>query len=861
MKKKIIIFSILVLLLLPIRINAYSYKFTNVKQNTLINNNYIKVWPDQTSVPNLYVSDFSHMINSGYFYFHSVLNGSNVYVGHNANIGKVIGTNNSEMDFINKFDTLENNTNNLSNDQRKLLEDLIINGYQFDTTNTKDVTKILSSKDTTLSMMAMQILIWEVMEGGRTDFTTVEPNNIKNSNSYNRSFYKNLVYPNGGETSESGTLYYYYKRIVNSVNAVTDSAYSTAFNTELYPLLWDSTNRKYTATIPGLGKYTSCKSSDGEVLVSTSGTSATISSSKEVDEATITCSYAVGGGTNDDLYYFKFKEIGNCSRSGSCASIIYGSGKKVYTKSFKVTSKSIGIKVKNINIEKNNVDGAIFRFTHRTTTNYSIDIKANTNTKTSINKNGEYIVSEISVPRGYEKISDFNINIDTSTNNIKDCTNKGTDTNGNTTCANGRVVVTSDNDGIVLTIISLEKNFKIIKVNENNDIIKGTTFQILNSKNELMKFKVKDGLFSYDTSGTSDIVLNNSGTYAVSMLPADNYSIVEKTSVNPYRLSSKQDERITKIQIDKTGDLLVYDESQKKYTTAINSTVRIKNYRTLINIVSAQNGSAVQGLSFSIYASDKSTLIKSRLDQEGVYNYLDDQSSSDGVTEYLTDQEGYIHIYDLPVGTYYFKQNNVADASFIKAVIDVTKEGATVNGNKVINTISFSATKNSFSFYKTDEEGNYLGQGSFKLQRYDNTKARYVDLKLSEVENDGTYNEKANIFKEDDNGKRVFSLTNGIATFIDMQSGSEYRIVEVEAPEGYELQSISDTATVTIDDSGNSYGLLVLTNKKAFSQSGQALAQLIVNIDTGQTRIRYAIIIGSIVIIIGVLFVIQRKKK
>ena len=37
--------------------------------------------------------------------------------------------------------------------------------------------------------------------------------------------------------------------------------------------------------------------------------------------------------------------------------------------------------------------------------------------------------------------------------------------------------------------------------------------------------------------------------------------------------------------------------------------------------------------------------------------------------------------------------------------------------------------------------------------------------------------------------------------------------------------------------------------------------ELIINIQTGQSRIRYAIIIGSIVIIIGVLLILQRKKK
>ena len=87
------------------------------------------------------------------------------------------------------------------------------------------------------------------------------------------------------------------------------------------------------------------------------------------------------------------------------------------------------------------------------------------------------------------------------------------------------------------------------------------------------------------------------------------------------------------------------------------------------------------------------------------------------------------------------------------------------------------------------------------------------------------------------------------------------RIVETKPPKGYVLQKVSDTASVTIDESGNAFGLLVLTNKQVSAQLGQAQAELIINIDTGQSRIKYAIIIGSIIVIIGLLLVLQKKKK
>ena len=262
MKKKIIL-CLLVLLLFPFSVKAYTYTGSKVTRDTLLKNNYIKVWPKSNEVQKFYVgsSNASSLTNDGEFYFHSANEGSNYYIGHSSNIGKTIN-NTLELNKIETFSTLENNSNNLSNEQRKLLEDLITNGYQFDTTNTQKVSKIASSKDSTLSMMAMQILVWEVMEGGRTDFTSIEPDNINQSTSnYRNSFYKQLVYPNGGETNENGTLYYYYKKITNSVKAVTDPESSTAFNTDVYSLSWDGTNKKYTTTglrytITGLSPYT-----------------------------------------------------------------------------------------------------------------------------------------------------------------------------------------------------------------------------------------------------------------------------------------------------------------------------------------------------------------------------------------------------------------------------------------------------------------------------------------------------------------------------------------------------------------------------------------------------------------------------
>lgn len=856
MKKLFIKISLLLLIVLPFSAKAYTYNGSSVSIDTIKKNGWINEWPSAETNDFIYISSEARIANSGLFFYHSANNNSNSYIGLSANVGKTasnIATDHYEMDYIESLDTLEENLDEYKKD---LIEDLLTNGYQFDTTNTQPVGNILSNKESTLSMMAMQILLWEVMEGARTSFDTYEPD-VYNGNN---SFYNLVVYPNGGAGRASGSLYYYYAKIVDDVYEAMNPASAPAFNTELYVLSWDGTNKKYTTTVSGIGKYTHCISNNEDVSVDVSGSSVTVSSKKKVSQGDIICSYTMGGGTNNNFYYFKFKNQNMCSNEDDCSKIVYGSGKKTYTKSFNVSTESTNISIKKISVEKKDLSGSKFTLTHRNTTDYSLTIEGNDKQRTSINKSGEYILNEIVAPSGYEKISDFNIKIDVKTGRIIDCTNKGTDKNNNLTCMNGQVGVSYEDKNILLTIVDPAKNFKIQKVDENNRGLNNTTFQIKNSKNDVMKFNYSGNMFMYDKNGSlTELNIENASSYPIALLPQGEYTIVETQAPTPYRLSSDVNERTTKIQINGAGDMFIFDASQNKYISSINSTVQIKNYRTLFRISSSDKGTALGNVKYDLFKEDKTTRVNSINDFPGVYSYSEDQEL--GSNEYVTNNDGLITIYDLPVGTYYFKQADSPDSSFVEIKIDVTKNGATVNGSKVVNTMNISATKNSFSFYKVDEEGNYLSSGRFKLQKFDETKKRYIDLRLVKVENDGSYNEKSDIFKESADGNIQFTLTNGIGTFIEMSSSAKYRVVETDPPEGYAMGTTSDTANVTIDENGNAYGLLVLTNKKVMNQDGMAQAELIINIQTGQNRIKYALIIGSIIMIIGILLVLQRKKK
>ena len=308
--------------------------------------------------------------------------------------------------------------------------------------------------------------------------------------------------------------------------------------------------------------------------------------------------------------------------------------------------------------------------------------------------------------------------------------------------------------------------------------------------------------------------------------------------------------------------------SNNSYVPANDGNVRIINYITKVNIEKTGYGNPLEGVQFELYNEDKSEKLKCTVDAPGLYTYVDDQASVDNYV-YVTNSSGKITINNLPEGTYYFKEIYTptpyvlpqGDGVYTKVVIGLDEKGVSIDGNYLLDTIFISNSLNSFNFYKRDTEGNALTTGKYKLQKYDKKAKKYVDLKLVEVENDGTYNPNADIYKVDEkNGKIQFTLTKGVATFIEMEPSTTYRIIETVAPAGYTKASTKDTATAYIDEYGNASGLLVLIDQKIVKEDDSAFAELIINIQTGKQRIMYAGVILVVVTIIVGLIVYNKKK-
>ena len=170
-------------------------------------------------------------------------------------------------------------------------------------------------------------------------------------------------------------------------------------------------------------------------------------------------------------------------------------------------------------------------------------------------------------------------------------------------------------------------------------------------------------------------------------------------------------------------------------------------------------------------------------------------------------------------------------------------------------------TPTPFSFYKQDEYGKPLDGAKYKLQKL-NDKKIYEDVAVSK---DDTF-EDAMVYKIDPNSTNyIMETKDGKATITYLEEG-QYRVLEIEAPEGYELpKKTMNVATFFVDKDGKVFGSSIIANKPKTSVNkkfdASAKATFVVNIDTGQKIIKYGLVIGLLIIIIISLILINKKRK
>lgn len=233
---------------------------------------------------------------------------------------------------------------------------------------------------------------------------------------------------------------------------------------------------------------------------------------------------------------------------------------------------------------------------------------------------------------------------------------------------------------------------------------------------------------------------------------------------------------------------------------------------------------------------------------DGKYEY----KNSGTVTEINT-CNGTFNLYTLPDCNY-----TITETKAPEGLVLPSNSSLTVNVCKNPDGVRFTNGFVGMEFQKIDEDGKLIPGGKYSLQRKENNV--YKDVLLVKKAN-GSYEYNKDLKPGDSTGTYLFETNDGIAR-ISKLPPAEYRVVEKEAPEGYELIEDRDsTATATIKDDSNGYYLVQLVNHKISKIGSDSSAELIVAITTGRDKINYPIVGGLIVIAIIVLIIIRKKIK
>ena len=184
------------------------------------------------------------------------------------------------------------------------------------------------------------------------------------------------------------------------------------------------------------------------------------------------------------------------------------------------------------------------------------------------------------------------------------------------------------------------------------------------------------------------------------------------------------------------------------------------------------------------------------------------------------------------------------------------------NETEIIDTKDALVNKpTSFTFYKFDEFNTPLDGATFYLQKLDNNK-KYNTLTVSTEE----LITGETIYKADPESELTeITTVGGKATVYYLEPG-QYRILEVKAPEGYELpKKTINVATFFVDEDGLVYGSNIISNKKPaeiIEYLASSKAELIINIQTGKVVIKYGLIITALIgAIVGLILLLNRKKQ
>lgn len=790
-----------------------------------------------------YYLGYGNTHNFSTSYFHQISDSTGTYLAYCLDDGLTSPRGASGNISYASSSTLYNKAGSaLSSEQMAMLKNILAAGFQY----SGSVSTLVNASDSTAKkgILATQILVWEIMDGvrGPGNFT---PSNLNAQSPNTYDFVKT--------DSELKTI---YERQLQQAFIISGGAKPASFG-KTYTMHWNDGAGKYTVSNIDIGVYTIDSYDSSKLSVSNNQGKLSVSSSSEVSSSTINLKYVEGNtlSSSNDLRWFSF------SSSAGKQKLLLAYYQAKSTGSLSVKSESGKFKImKKDSTTKKSLKGAVFKLYKCSTQSKcdsretaTVDMRnSDISSDITVKKSGLYLLKETTVPFGYEKINDFYVNLSINDSGGVSAT---VDSNKN--------ISKITKDGTIILVISNDaKYFDIKKIDGRNPSAKvnGAEFQIKKSDGTIMKFnRVASGKYMYDANGTTTSLKEaDKSTYNVALLPVGEYILEEKSVPYPYVIQGKQIERETKFRIDATDFLQTYNYTSNKYTKSADVAITVKNFKTKVTIIKTGSKSeVVPGVKFELYDKNKQNQIPLRF-ENGEYIY----NPGGTPIQLITDSNGKIVINYLHEGTYYLKETATPPDSGL--VIDPNNQFTEINVFVNRNDATpydyrkeVRNAKGTFCFYKIDEDGNYLDSGKFKLQMYNTKTSKYEDKAL-------IFNEDKTYTIDETNKSDIYTfspISEGQTCFVDINAKGKYRVVEIEAPEGFVLPSTAETqAEIVINEYGYANGDALIINKKVkIGEGAEAKAELIINIQTGQNRIHYIIIISSILAIIAGLIIYKKK--
>lgn len=245
---------------------------------------------------------------------------------------------------------------------------------------------------------------------------------------------------------------------------------------------------------------------------------------------------------------------------------------------------------------------------------------------------------------------------------------------------------------------------------------------------------------------------------------------------------------------------------------------------------------------------------------QGRYELAD--SNTEGATTELRTCNGKLRVYALTSCNYTISETNPPEGLTLPS-----EPNRNINVCGSDKTISLTNGYAGLEFQKKNEDGVFLAGGKFSLQMKVNNV--YRDVLLKEL-GEGNYTYDANLTEEDEGATYIITTKDGsedgeekgIARISKLPPG-EYRIVEKEAPEGYELIEDKDSnAVITIKDTGaDDYYIVEMIDQKVLQNGSRASAELVVTITTGRRVPNYVVIIASLAVLLVITIILRKRIK